>query len=300
MTLGFLSAGELYSLSCALIWAVGVILFRIGGMRASPVALNLFKNSIGLGLFLVTLPLLGISYLPEDTTTADLVALAVSGVIGIGIADTLFFAGLNRLGAGNSAIVDSLYSPFVILCAFVYLHEPIGWRVLVAMALMTSAILIGTWEPSLPHEPGERKRVAAGVAFGLSGILLMAFGLVVAKPVLEHANAWWVSAARLVAGTAFLAVQGMLPKHRADVAATFRPSRAWRVTLPAGIIGCYLAMITWIAGMKLTLASIASVLNQTSTLFVVVLAAIFLKEKLTARKAAAVAIALVGAVLVSW
>ena len=300
MKLGFLSTGELYSLSCAAIWAVGVILFRLSGERVAPVALNLFKNSVGLLLFLLTLPLLGIPLLPEDATSADLWAMAFSGVVGIGIADSLFFASLNRLGAGNSAIVDSLYSPFVILSAFLYLHEPIGWKVIAAMVLMTAAILVGTWEPNVPERSAQRKQVAAGIGLGVGGILLMAIGLVAVKPVLEHANAWWVTTMRLVFGTAFLAVQGALPKHRAAVIDTFRPSRAWRVSVPAAVIGCYLAMITWIAGMKLTLASVASILNQTSTIFVVLLAAVFLKERLTSRRLAAVLMAFVGAVLVTW
>lgn len=300
MTLGFLSAGEIYSLTCAAIWAVSVILFRVSGQKVAPVALNLFKNAFGLVLFLVTLPLLGVPYLPDYVTRADLWAIAISGVVGIGIADTFFFASLNRLGAGNSAIVDCLYSPFVILCAFLYLHEPIGWRVLVSMVLMTAAILVGIWEPRLPRRKEERKRTAAGVGFGVIGILLMSIGLVAVKPVLAHADAWWVTTMRLVFGTAFLAAQGALPRHRASVMATLRPGPAWRVTVPAAIVGCYFAMITWIAGMKFTLASVASVLNQTSTLFIVLLAAVLLKERITPRRAAAVVMAFGGAVLVSW
>jgi drug/metabolite transporter (DMT)-like permease len=241
-----------------------------------------------------------VSFYPEGTTPTDLLTLAISGIVGIGIADSLFFASLNRLGAGNTAIVDSLYSPFVILCAFVYLQESISSAVLVAMLIMTAAILVGTWDPSLPSEPQSRKQITVGVALGVLGMFLMAVGLVIAKPVLEHAQAWWVTTMRLVAGTAFIAIQGLLPRHRASVLAILRPSRHWRVAVPAGIIGCYLAMITWIAGLKLTLASIASILNQTSTLFVVLLAAIFLKEKVTLRKGAAVAMAFVGAVLVTW
>ena len=33
MSLGFLSAGELYSLSCAFIWAIAVILFRVDALE---------------------------------------------------------------------------------------------------------------------------------------------------------------------------------------------------------------------------------------------------------------------------
>ena len=300
MSIGFLSTGELYSLATAIIWAVAVILFRISGERIEPVALNLFKNAVGLLLFLATLPLIGVPFFPEEVQTGDIIALTVSGVLGIGISDSLFFASLNRLGAGNTAIIDALYCPFIILCAFVYLHEPIGWQVIVAMLIMTAAILVGTWEPSLPKDPEEKKRVAVGVALGVLGLFIMAMGLVAAKPVLEHANAWWVATVRLLAGTVFLMIQGALPRYRAGVIAIFKPNRTWRVAIPASIVGCYLAIICWITGMQLTLASVASVLNQTSTVFVVLLAALFLKEKLSARRGAAVALAMAGAALVSW
>ena len=289
--------GEVYSLVCALIWAVGVILFRKSGEHVSPVALNLFKNAVGLGLFLVTLPLLGVPLIPEQASWRDWTALVASGVIGIAVADSMFFASLNRLGAGNVAIVDSLYSPFVIVCAFVYLREPVTASVLGAMVLVTAAILVGTWRPRMP---GVRRQVVGGVALGLGAVFFMAVALVLLKPVLAHSDPWWVTTVRLMAGTAFLAVQAAGKRHRADVWRSFRPGRGWLVTVPAALVGCYLAMITWIWGMKYTYASTASILNQMSTIFVLVLAAIFLRERVTMRRAAAVAMAFAGAVLVSW
>lgn len=289
--------GEVYSLTCALIWAVAVILFRKSGETIAPVALNLFKNIVALALFLVTLPLLGVTLAPQGVTALDWLALAVSGVLGIGVADSLFFAALNRIGAGNTAIVDSLYSPFVILIAWAGLGEHIGPPVLIAMALMTSAILIGTWEPSARAADAHRRQAVIGVLIGVLSILLMAGGLVIMKPILSHADAWWVTTVRLVAGTVFIGIQGLLPRHREDVKRCFRPGRHWRIAIPAAIVGTYLAMITWILGLKYTFASKASVLNQTSSIFVIVLAALFLREKITARRGVAVVLAIGGTVL---
>jgi drug/metabolite transporter (DMT)-like permease len=63
-------------------------------------------------------------------------------------------------------------------------------------------------------------------------------------------------------------------------------------------VGNYLAMLLWIGGFKYNSASVASILNQTATLFTVVLAVVFLGEKLTGRKLVAVALGFVGSVLV--
>jgi drug/metabolite transporter (DMT)-like permease len=295
----FWSSGEFYSLGCAFNWAIAVILFRKSGERVTPVALNLFKNGVGLVLFLISLPILGIALFPQDQTTGAWVTLVLSGALGIGVADTLFFAGLNRLGAANTALVDCMYSPFVVLSAFVYLHEPVGPTLLISMALMVGAILLGTWEPRLPKTSAERKSIAVGIALGVAAQLLMAVGIVIAKPVLETSNAWWATTVRLIGGGALLAVHGMTRRHRAHVLRCLRPSADWRFTIPAAVAGAYVALILWILGMKYTYASIAGVLNQTSTIFILILAWLLLKERITVRKLLAIGMACVGAICVA-
>ena len=50
-------------------------------------------------------------------------ALFASGVVGIAVADTLVFAGLNILGAGRAAVVDCSYAPILVLFSFLLLGE---------------------------------------------------------------------------------------------------------------------------------------------------------------------------------
>jgi drug/metabolite transporter (DMT)-like permease len=57
-------------------------------------------------------------------------------------------------------------------------------------------------------------------------------------------------------------------------------------------------MLIWLAGMKYAKVSIASALNQTSTIFVLLFAALILKERITLRKVAAIILAVAGAILV--
>ena len=292
-------SGELYALLCALVFALAVVMFRKIGESVPPVALNLFKGVVALVLLLPTMALLGVPFVPPDASLADWGLLAASGVLGITVADTLFFASLNRLGASGSAIVDCLYSPLLILCAFVYLGEPIGAVLLLAMGLMVAAILVGTSQPARrdqPTDPTERRR---GVAFGALSMLLMAVSVVMVKPVLDRSDVLWATTVRLGAATVFLTAQGLLPAHRRAVLCVFRPSRSWRITVPAAVIGTYVAMLLWIAGMKYANTSVAGVLNQTSTLFTPLLAALFLRERLTRRTAVAVAMGFSGAALLA-
>jgi drug/metabolite transporter (DMT)-like permease len=58
-------------------------------------------------------------------------------------------------------------------------------------------------------------------------------------------------------------------------------------------------MVCWIGGLKYTKVGVATILNQSSTIYVLILAAIFLKEPFTRRKLVASLVALAGIVLVT-
>jgi drug/metabolite transporter (DMT)-like permease len=297
---GLSTNGELYSVLTALIWAVAVIMFARLGRDTPPVVLNLFKGCVALVLLPPTLLVLGTPFFPAHLGWQDWAQLIASGVIGISIADSLFFASLNRLGAGRSAIVDCLYAPLVVLCGWLFLSEPVGWKLLVAVALMVSAIFIGTWDPRADPSHLDPARTRAGVGLGALAMLLMAIGIALAKPVLDRSDLLWATLVRVAGATVFLGVQALAwPRWRAATIRTFTPGRHWPLLVGAGFVGTYLAMITWLAGMKHTTISISSVLNQTSTLFVPLLAAVFLRERLTARKLVAVCMGFSGAVILN-
>jgi drug/metabolite transporter (DMT)-like permease len=70
--------------------------------------------------------------------------------------------------------------------------------------------------------------------------------------------------------------------------------------VPGSVIGAYLAMVIWLGGMKYTQTSIAAALNQTSNIFVFILAAILLREPVTLIRVIAIILAFAGAFVVSF
>jgi drug/metabolite transporter (DMT)-like permease len=293
--LSLLGSGEFYSVGCAVLWSGATILFRKSGETAPPVALNLFKDVVALLLFLVTMLVLRIPFVPSDQSWQDWLVLLASGAVGIGIADSLFLSSLNRLGAGGYAIVSASYAPFAVLASFLYLHESISLLLLLATAMMVGAIVLNTWQPQAPGPSPRPARTLSGVLIGSLAMLLMALAIVYAKPVLDRSDPWWATAVRLLGGIVFLAGQGIVqPRLRPEIVRCFRPSRQWKITVSGAVLGSYLAMIVWILGMKYTQASTAAVLNQTSTLWTVLLGWLLLRERMTLRKALAVALAFGG------
>ncbi len=290
----WLASGPSYALLTAGAWAVAVLLFKRSGEDISPTGLNLFKNVVALGLLALTFLVSG-QPLRSDAGWSEIAALLASGVVGIGVADTLFFRSLNALGAGRSAIVDCLYSPFVVVTSWLILGERLTTPAALGAALIVGAILLAASED--PHEPIPRARLREGILLGALSMTLMSVSIVAVKPILERHSVLWSTTARMVGGIAALVPPVLLSRGtRAHVVAAFRPRAAWKFAIPGSIAGTYLALLFWIAGFKHGTAGITAILNQTSSLLVVVLAAVFLREPLTWRKAVAVLLGFAGGV----
>ncbi len=288
--------GEISALACALMWASAVIFFRKSGESVPPLALNLFRVSLSSLLFIGTLVVTGRSFFGQ-APLADYLILMASGVIAIAIADTLFHMCLNRVGAGINAIIDTLYSPFIILFAFALLGETIGLRQLGGMALIIGGVLTATRVQ--PPRGTSRSTLLAGIGFGVGAMATLAFGIVIAKPVLERSDIIWATSVRQFGSLlALIPVTLVLPQRKRYWSA-LKPNPSWRYSLPGTILGSYLALLFWIAGMKLTKAGTAAILNQTSTIYILILASVFLKEPFTRRKALAATLALLGILLVT-
>jgi drug/metabolite transporter (DMT)-like permease len=288
--------GILFSLACALTWGFAVVLLKHSTERVDPLALNLYRVVITTPLLLVTALAAGLPLWPH-VSTADLIRLAASALLGIVVADTLFHTALKLVGAGITAIVDSLYSPMTVLFAFLLLGERIGLRDFLGMGLIVSGLLL----TSTLHPPASRTRaqLLEGLGAGLAAIVILALAIVIAKPALNHLPVLWAATFRQgVSAVVLLAIAVVSPRRR-QLLGTLKPSPTWKVMFPGTLLGSYLSLTLWIAGMKYTLASIAAILTQSSTAYILLFSVIFLKEPMTRRKAAAALLAIAGVALVS-
>lgn len=286
--------GIVCAIGAALFWAVAVIMFKKSGDVLTPTALNLFKGVVTLLLLVPTLLIGNIPLFPDQPLRVWLL-FGISGIIGITLADNLFFMALKRLGAGLWAVVDCLYLPFIILISAVFLDESIGFKGMAGAGLVAAAIVAGSLGRSpTPGPPGD---VVNGLLLGSMAVSLLAGSVIMVKPLLVETNVLWAAYVRLLAGVAGLLVLALLHPERRLILGVLRPSRSWKIALPASIIGNYLAMLAWLAGFKYTLVSVAAILNQLATIFTFILAAIFLREPVTPARLIAIVLAVGGALL---
>lgn len=295
MIANLLQLGPFWAIVAAVLWSLAVILFRKAGERASPLALNLFKNLVALACYAPLVVWLTPA-LPS-WTTRDWLLLAISGILGIAVADTMFFAALNRLGAGLNAIVSCLYFPALALQAFVFLGQAVPPKALVGGLLVISAIVIGAGGGPLP---GTRRRdLVVGILIGAADVLIVGYGVILIEPMLHRSPVLFTTALRLLFGTLALLPMLGLRSLRQEVAQILVPSPWWRFAVPGAILGTALAMWAWLLGFAVSdNMAVIGVLNQLSTVFVFLLAAWLLSEPLTARRALAVALGFIGAAVV--
>lgn len=289
--------GNLLAISCAMVWSLSIILMKKSGARIHPLALNLGKNIIGLVLLLLTALIVdGGVQIPPPRETA---LLLLSGFLGIGVADGFVLRAMQHLHASHVGILECLFAPFVIILSVLFLGEKPTMVMFVGGAFIVVSLLFVTPPPSVTREQKELPGKSRGIAQMAFGLFLMALGIILVKPLFESTSLISLVTIRMTAG---VLGSGLIFIGIGDRRAHFRE---FLTTSHKGILlgGCflsaYLSIILWVAGYKYLQASVAALLNQTSTIFTLIFAIIFLQEKLTRSKVIAICLAMSGAALIT-
>lgn len=296
--------GEILSLAAPVCWSFAIIVFRKTGESVPPLPLNLFKITVGLTLLSITWAITLQTGAPEAIShpvgwKAHAILLA-SGVIGISVADTLFLMALNRIGAALQAIVTTSYSPSIIVMSVLFLGERLTVvQCLGVIAILTAVLSVTTMRG--PHRELDRRTLVIGTVLGVSAMIAQGISVVIVKPILAESPLVWANCWRLLAGVGgLLVLLPFLPAEHRRGMRTLRKRSNWSGLVAGGILGNYLSLLLWLGGMKYTQASIASALNQTSTLWTFLLAALLLHEPVTWKRAAGLSIGLFGVALVTF
>ncbi len=290
--MGSISLGDAMALGCAFAWAIAVLSFR----KLAPYpaqAVNLFKTSVAAALLLVTMAALGVGF-DTERSAYDWVALVVSGVLGLAVADTIFLAGLARIDASVAAVADCAYSPTVVLLAAVFLHEPMG----LSLALGAPLVVLGLVLVAYQRRTSEKAIDRRGVLLVLGGVFTTAVGIVIAKRALERSELVEATTIRLASGAIALFLFEALRGRARRALSLFRPQPAWRPLWIGTIVGTYVVMLLWLGGMKYGAASRVALLNQMGAIFVLLLSRVLLGEDVPPRRWAGALVAVTGVVVV--
>jgi drug/metabolite transporter (DMT)-like permease len=291
-----IGVGEACAILSALAWAVGIMFYRHLGAALPPLEVNFLKNRLVRAMLLPAIPAVHGVAIPHFTAL-QMAAAVGSGMIGIGLADTLYFRALNELGAGRMGVLGNFYSPLVIVFSFFFLGERLSAWQLLGFLMVSLGVWVAAWPRK--EDAGRPAHAMRGFLYALLAVSLMAVAIVLVKRVLEAQPLLWVTGFRMLGALlAMLAIAAV----RGEIAA-LRPAPRdfpWPKLVAAAFIGQFVAMVLWMAAYKFTLASVASVLGETASIFILLLAAIWLKEPLSRRSVTGVVLTFGGVCFMLW
>ena len=286
------------ALGSAASWALGAILFKRIGERMSPLAMTLAKAVVSVIFLGIALLFLGFSRIAPH----DLWMLVASGLVGIAVGDTLFFAALQHLGPQTLVVLMMVGQVATALLAIVFLGERPSPKAWVGIGCVIVGVAIVLWA----NLSGERQRSRTrGIVLGLLSVACMAVSVIFAKQGLDGGAAvsetmqqtMQGTCVRMLAGAVGIALFGLFT---GQLRAWFAEGRNARL---AGSFLFAVCVVTF-GGFWLSLlairhvdVAIANTLNSLEPVFVLPLAAILLKEKITALQVVGTLTALAGVIV---
>lgn len=260
--------GELAALAAAFFWALASLLYGRFSHYFSALQLNLIKGVIAASLMLVTLPLL-----PNVSLTVakeHLGILLLSGVIGIAIGDSAYFASLKRIGVNKTLLLESIAPPLSGILAVLILGSLLTWQSWLGVIVTTFAVALVVMQP----EANAKNVNVAGVGFGLLASVCQASGVVISHYALVAGDIEPLLGAvlRLIAGVSMLVFALLLfkPRELRQFKAGFSKmaQREFLLLLLAIVVGTFLTLWLQQVALKYANPAVAQTLIATSPLFI--------------------------------
>ena len=281
--------GILFAISASILWSITVTLIKPISNNVSPFLINPIKNTIGLFLFFISFIIFDISLWYDGLAKEQYMIVLFSGALGMFLGDTIFIYALNKIGANRVAIVDA-FSPIIIFSySFLLLpNQALNEMQIIGFIITILGLLILTYENDYKDINYKVKRF--GILLVLSAMMCTGFGIVYLKKVLNVINETgydiqlnlWITAFRLIPGVILSWLLFIFQKNKIQLIKPIKNKTNFIPLLIASIIGPFLALGFWILGYAfIAKPSVASIISQTSVIFIVLLSWFFLKEKIT-------------------
>lgn len=300
--------GMAAALGSAASWAAGSILFKRLGDKVSPFGLTLSKGAVSVVLLGLALMVAGVG----PMSSRALLLLAASGLLGIAVGDTLFFAALRDLGPITLVVFFMLGQIITALfgVAFNNEHPSLqGWAGILLTIIGIGIVL----SPKLGGETDETRTSVRGLVLGGLFMLCMAISTLIAKKAFDEEKvteitgikgAWlavaaviWPSFVRMAAGTCGMFGYGLAARKVGDWLVPFRDGRTFALLVVSVCVVTFGGFWLTLVALKLLPITTANTLSATEPIFVLPLAAIVLKQQVTFREVMGTALSVSGVIL---
>lgn len=310
--------GQFAGIATAMLWTGTSISFTAAGKRIGPVAVNSFRIIVALLLLAATHRALSGGWIPE-LITRQVLFLAVSGIIGLSIGDQALFVAFMDIGPRLATLVMTTSPLFAVCFAWMVLGETLSGPAWVGVALTIGGIAWVVLERSGAQGGRIESHRMRGIIMGLVAAACQAGGLLLSKQGMGHG--WLAEDQRLGPQAAtlvrmFFAALGMIPilvvhhvRQRARRAAGAGPQRigshttGYTFAFMGAVFGPFLGVWMSLVATDNAPVAVAQTLCSLTPIFLVPLAALIYKERVSRRAALGAIMAVGGAALLfveSW
>lgn len=258
---------ELAALGTALSWALSGLIAAEAVRAMGAFHYNLLRQIFVALLLAVTVSATGGW---QGIAAGTLALLALSGVIGILIGDTLNFAGVARLGPRRGGAVFALNAPMAAVLGWVFLDETLplqAWTGIALAALGVALAVLGRPRQDAHALETLRGAMVLGVLFGLGGALGQAAGSLIARPMMEAGmDPYLASMVRV--GASGLAMAVLAASPLAPAAPRAVPRRIVLMALATAILGLLVGMTLFLFALRGAETGIVATLSASSPVMI--------------------------------
>ncbi len=288
---------ELAAIGTATCWATTGVIAADAVRALGPFHFNLVRQAF-VTVLLCVIVLASGSWLTPDAVT--IVVLAVSGIIGILIGDTLNFAAVGRIGPRRAGAVFALNAPMAALLGWLVLGEALVWQAILGILLTASGVaiaILGRPRSDAHRLETLRGKLVVGLLFGLGAALGQAAGSLIARPVmLTGIDPYLASLFRV--GASGLAMGAVSVTPWAPAPPQFVGRAALALTLATAFIGLLMGMTLFLYALQGSQTGIIATLSATSPVIILPLLWLRTGQRPTATSVLGAGLAIIGLALI--
>ena len=282
--------GIMAALGSAASWAFATVVFDRLGKVIPAAGMTFFKGLFSLVLMIILIFCTGGF---DHVGMHDFFFLALSGIVGISIGDTLFFCSLQDLGAKVQVLYFMLGQVVTMFLSFLLLGEILSIREYIGATILLCGIMIVTIGKQVDH-PNKMRGIIGGFAsilcFSLSSIMVK---VSIADVGVPTATFW-----RMFFSTVSIMFIGFTSKRFVTWYTPLRQTKTLLLFLLNVVVITYGGFLLSMMAIKHITVSLASVLSATEPVFVLMLAYFINQERVSKREMLGAIITISGLLII--
>ena len=278
--------GIIVALLSAASWAFATVVFDRIGKVVPYVGITFLKGIFSIILMIVLLIFTGGLH---SVGIWDFSFLALSGIIGISLGDSLFFKSLQDLGAKVQVVFFLLGQIFTMILSLLLLGELLSLEQYIGAVVLLIGIVIVIWGKQKNHPNKVR-----GIVCGLLSILCFSISAIMVKMSIAEVEVVTATFYRMLFGTVFTLGFGVVGQQLPSWIKPLKDKRLLVLFILNVFVITYGGFLLLMVAIKLISVSLVSVLGTTEPVFVLLFAYLINKEGITKQEVIGTLITLIG------